>query len=824
MPENRGFFHVRSGREKGIYSSFPRCTWLVSLSPEVSGHAVHLPLPSLQGALVAELRQAGSPSICPICRAEMLIPTGPDSFSASPRPVASAPVPPPDPVLPPTPRPLPTAPPVAAAPAAVRFRPRTWQHWALAGAAVVAMLLGGGLVVGRLFPARSPEQPLPPDTVLAEGEPPARVEEPQARPEAVAEREAEKSMPRATREDLPPAPPAPPARIDKDAVQPAPKRVVEAARDVPKPVKRRQLRSEEELVKELAAAPEIGIPSLTVPTLLQAYQNDFQTRLRVSGGISLEPTVLLQIRPDLRGLPVRQGSACKLEAPAAVTLQTLSQKLRIYLQAAVPRDAGGRPDPALLREAMRLEMRGLRPEWLRAEAIPTMLQLLMHEDPPLRQMLVELLTEIRGQISTAALAQRAVFDLSPEVRATALEALRDRPIEDARPWLLHGLRYPWAPAADHAAEALVALEDRAAVPQLVPFLKHPDPAGPTRAGGQHYVREVVRANHLNSCLLCHPPGLTGNEPVLGLDPVVRVPGLTSQVNAVQRLQATPGSHGYGGASRSLTRTTQVVPTPLLIRGDVTYLRQDFSVQIPLRQPGIRVPLPGLLQPPAGPAPPTGLRFDYLVRTRPVTNEEITARKAERGPGSGYSQREAVLFALRELTGRDVGLTTDAWQQLYPRADLDVQAARMATQLVQEAPNRRDFWLNYLRDGQEAACTPALASAIPRLASAEQQAARDVLVQRLTRAPLTTLREDLQSDLVEVRRAAALACGRREDLALVPDLIALLEDPEVVVIQAARSGLKALTEEDLGPSPEASPAEREKALAAWQRWWARQGDR
>ena len=102
----------------------------------------------------------------------------------------------------------------------------------------------------------------------------------------------------------------------------------------------------------------------------------------------------------------------------------------------------------------------------------------MHEDTPLRQMLVELLADIEGKAATIALAQRAVFDVSPEVRGQAVEALASRPKTDVRPVLTSALRYPFAPVADHAAEALAALRDEEAVPQLVGMLRLPDPSGP----------------------------------------------------------------------------------------------------------------------------------------------------------------------------------------------------------------------------------------------------------------------------------------------------------------------------------------------------------
>jgi hypothetical protein len=75
--------------------------------------------------------------------------------------------------------------------------------------------------------------------------------------------------------------------------------------------------------------------------------------------------------------------------------------------------------------------------------------------------------------------------------------------------------------------------------------------------------------------------------------------------------------------------------------DVTYLRQDFSMML------------------------FGERYDFLVRSRSLTAEEAEVyrealRKATPGPQS--PQRHAALAALRKLTGRDAGLTSEAWRK------------------------------------------------------------------------------------------------------------------------------------------------------------------
>jgi hypothetical protein len=71
---------------------------------------------------------------------------------------------------------------------------------------------------------------------------------------------------------------------------------------------------------------------------------------------------------------------------------------------------------------------------------------------------------------------------------------------------------------------------------------------------------------------------------------------------------------------------------LLVRADVTYLRQDFSAALAVDK--------------AAPWPAVQ-RFDFLVRTRPATADEV---RRLGDPAAISPQRAAVLFALRELGG------------------------------------------------------------------------------------------------------------------------------------------------------------------------------
>ncbi len=221
-----------------------------------------------------------------------------------------------------------------------------------------------------------------------------------------------------------------------------------------------------------------------------------------------------------------------------------------------------------------------------------------------------------------------------------------------------------------------------------------------------------------------------------------------------------------------------VNLPVVVRGDVTYLRQDFSVQQPV--------LDG-----QGPQATTvNMRFDYLVRVRRATADEARAAK-DAAPGRTYEQREAVLFALRALTGRDAGDGADAWQQQVAADAPDAEAERLAAELARAKPADWPRALARLRDGKGPTFTDALALAIGRLSGEAQSEAREALVARLTRMTAATLRNKFAEESAEIRRAAALACAAKEDAGHMPDLEKLLDDRDAAVRQAARKSLRAL---------------------------------
>jgi hypothetical protein len=364
----------------------------------------------------------------------------------------------------------------------------------------------------------------------------------------------------------------------------------------------------EELRKQLLEVPEVSLDSVanTSRNLLLAARLQHARGLAFAG-----PALLGAQRLDLAMLPLRMGTDCYAGREPAEALQTLSNKLRANLNTcASTAGAGMRTDAAALRKLLLVDQ---AEEWLKPEALPTLMQMLQVEDAPLRRLLVELLGRIEGGQASAALALRASADLAPEVRELAVRELAKRRASEVAPVLADLLRYPWPPAAEHAAEALVALDMRAALPQLYRMLNEPDPVLPVvgASGSMRgpVLREVVRVNHLSNCLLCHPPSFAQADLVRGA-----IPG-TGQ----------PAIYGQGGQDN------------IFVRADVTYLRQDFSVVQPVTNPDGRVEFH---------------RYDYMVRQRPLTPAAAEALTRQYyATGRPSRQREALYFVLRELTAR-----------------------------------------------------------------------------------------------------------------------------------------------------------------------------
>jgi len=408
-------------------------------------------------------------------------------------------------------------------------------------------------------------------------------------------------------------------------------------------LKRRTSESDEDLRRQLITTPEIGLDQQAAIVLynpilaglrsgqsLQALAPDTGPRFLVAVAAKVS-------KPERAIVQWRLGLDCVLSKEAAANLNDLSRTLRACLQASTsPGDVrpdadvarsilttGNYPNGRTFRTPQKAEIKPA--DWRKKEAIPVLLQLLQHESTPIRTLMVDLIARIPGKEASVALAQRALFDLCPEIREQAVKALNARPRSEGRAILVAGFRYPWAPVAEHAAEAITTLGDQDAVPQLVDQLQAGNPQlpymGDENGKPTLVVTELVKFNHLSNCMVCHAPSSSSEDLVRGRIPVPN--------------EEPPPL--YYAAS-----------TGMFVRADTTFVRQDFSVAQPVLNAGKW---------------PGNQRFDYLVRTRPATRNERSHYEKEKDLAFARQspQRDAVLYALRELTGKDLGTTFQGWK-------------------------------------------------------------------------------------------------------------------------------------------------------------------
>jgi hypothetical protein len=154
-------------------------------------------------------------------------------------------------------------------------------------------------------------------------------------------------------------------------------------------------------------------------------------------------------------------------------------------------------------------------------------------------------------------------------------------------------------------------------------------------------------------------------------------------------------------------------------------------------------------------------------------------------------------------------------------DVDPDVAALRDELLRaKGPEQTEVLLR-LKDAKGVVNTEAIALAIPKLRPPLAAQARDALIERLTRMTAATLRDKFDEDDAEVRRAAALAVGRKQARELIPELVKLLMDSESAVAQAAHTALKDLSGKDFGPTANADRAARLRAQEAWSAWWQRE---
>jgi hypothetical protein len=490
------------------------------------------------------------------------------------------------------------------------------RSFLMIGAALMIALEATGAVVLTLLVAAAREQPVRPVAVRAAVEvPPVAPPKDLSAPADEAVDPAPEVPP--VKEPPPPLPAIDPNSPITDLLPPEPN------------VKPRAVY----LGDDLGAVTEIyleGMPRWQVSTELWK-----QRKARaVAGALHLNAKeedgflkALLRERPDLAGLPFLMGKACRSEGGRRLAFKTVAERIG-PAQTETQTNSCPTRQPSLVEKAEKGQLGFSKEDFGHVRAAFTA-QVMGAEEIDNRRRMVGGLAALPGDEATRRLLRIAVFDPEYGVRKAALEALMWRQYNTTL--LAEALHYPWPAVVRNAAEAIRVLNRKDLVPLLKKVLHEPDPRAPRRekVNGRMVpvVRELVRINHHKSCLLCHAAAEHGKTPTDAL--LADMPLLSEPL-------PSPGS-GYGGMGPAPRAGPS---TNLLVRIDVTYLRQDFS----LIQPVYDASAWRVMQ-----------RFDFVVRRRVLTESEaadVRERLAQFDRKGMSPYRKAAAAALKELTGGD----------------------------------------------------------------------------------------------------------------------------------------------------------------------------
>jgi len=199
-------------------------------------------------------------------------------------------------------------------------------------------------------------------------------------------------------------------------------------------------------------------------------------------------------------------AALALAAAVAIGLRLHNAERRGAAEAG--RSAGGAEALAPQIESLRGEIAALRETTKRLEArveeatsragpaefsAETLLPLLEHMDPQLRRSAIGILKGLRDPISVEALTRTAEFDVDPNVRKAAIEALAGFAHEAVRKILLGMLESPEDATRQMAAEGLGKLRDPELFEPLAAlFEREFARARPPRPGYSHSVPSTLR--------------------------------------------------------------------------------------------------------------------------------------------------------------------------------------------------------------------------------------------------------------------------------------------------------------------------------------------
>jgi hypothetical protein len=396
------------------------------------------------------------------------------------------------------------------------------------------------------------------------------------------------------------------------------------------------------VANELARVPEVAVDSAVPhnigPAQAKVQINHLITTIRNENAAGQDAFVLANMkrRPELQGMPFVMGAACRQDRVKAVSFQTSVSAVRDGLEMDssrfAARDTTSDPHGPFWQTYMASTAhQGIATD----HGIAALTQILAPERKTMRASLLERLKQSNRPEATRAIARSAIFDSDGDIRAAAVKALKDRPRAEYDEVLMHGLRYPLATVAKRSAQVMLALNRTDLLPNVAAVLDEAAPGDPAvqKVEGKpvHVVHELVRINHHRNCLLCHPPSQTGET--FEVPGVIPIPGMAFP---------TSPKDAYGSA--------QSLGEPM-VRADTTYLRQDFSVLMPV----------------TGAAPwPEMQRFDFLVRTRVVEGKELAALQANiqaRAADFLSDNHKAALKVLRDLSGEDAAPNAAAWQKV-----------------------------------------------------------------------------------------------------------------------------------------------------------------
>jgi hypothetical protein len=345
---------------------------------------------------------------------------------------------------------------------------------------------------------------------------------------------------------------------------------------------------------------------------------------------------LLADRSDLRGLPFVMGQGCRTSPEQSKTLAVAVRRVREAMFSVGELASKFDREKFWTRIDLALEGKDSdgkalsQPAGIDPAMAAALWQMITPMSPVYGPELPKRLARIGHPDAGKALAKLALFAPEEDVRMAAIASLKSRGAAEYVDVLLDGFRYPLPAVSDRAASALTQLDRKEVARKLVDVLEAPDPRAPqeTTVDGKKVtvVRELVRVNHHRNCALCHAPA--------------NVPDMVS--DAIQGEVPMPNERlGTGSLVYGFGRSPDI-----MVRIDVSYLRQDFSLALPVKNS----------------APwPVKQRFDFLVRTREVSPDEAKQQRDRLAQGPQPYQR-AALTALRALTGRDAA-SPNAWREL-----------------------------------------------------------------------------------------------------------------------------------------------------------------